>query len=835
MRDFCSILLRQIVILRSGAPREVRNIAFLVMLVSLATLDSLAQSVKSVDGTPFRSGQVLLKNGTGTARKVYINKEKPNVRDMHSNGNNLSVSLDFMQSAWVAQVYPSNSAEPTHFLLARSQDRSTAAEAIGWVASSDLLTQAFPLLAAPGIYKKCLVVNRVDSANAEENSVRLHRSPGIISSTAPNIPVRLNNIFFLYKVTPDGEYALLGTDPQFSDVTRDSILGWAPTARLAYWNTRFGFEWNIPTLQNRPVRKTPGRVFRDIESAKRFPAELESGRTSIIQDHVLFEEGVANLKDRRIPFARREEPRFILMSSNDNANDPTSLQEVAELDGHFLFRVGATGSSNPANIEYRRSLSDMKRSLRSAEIVFLIDKTEEMEPFLLSSDVASPIEQTIREILNEYRQRIGLEGDAQRQLKLSLSFYGDEKYSTVPFVINPLVRIDRIAEIDDQLSVFRSFKRDGGGDAPDSVFSAIERALGLFKGISNERRIIILIGTMGDRLGDNPADLEAKYQSIVSKAIPSSGSFPVEFYAIQADTDQTRAGHIDAKRFRVQIQALVERLNATWKDQVKVDDQIAFLTESRQAKETTLREQIEDRIKRVEQTSAESLTQLDRAAITGNSKEGASTVIGNFLAARLARRGIDPSKTLIDVFEAGYVWRESFDYGKNARIPQVRTLVRVEKVQVENLVRILTELNRPNSYRIGQKRDLDQLSQRVLGNLTGDSFDRGENPGHLSDYLAQRSLPFQSDFMKAITLGKDAVMTPEVIKHLKFVELKLRDVLRNSYCEYVWKAQERDSGEIDSQWTEIPGKRLDVVRTEVIDGDESGEAYVWLDLFEEMP
>jgi hypothetical protein len=818
-----------------------------VFLTCLMISDAIAQAVKSIDGTPFQSGQPLLRDGSGIARKVYVNKEKPSVRDMHTDGADLSVSLEFMQSAWVAQAYPPNSAEPTHFLLARSQDRSTASEAIGWVASIDLLTQSFPLLAAPGIYKKCLVVNRVETANAEENTVRLYRSPGVISSTAPSIPVRLNNIFFLYKVTPDGEYALLGTDPQFSDVTRDSILGWAPTARLAYWNTRFGFEWNIPTLQNRPVRKTPGRVFRDIESAKRFPAELESGQSSIIQDHVLFEEGVESLKDRRIPFARREEPRFILMSSKDNASDPTSLQEAAELDGHFLFRVGATGSSNPENIDYRRSLADMKRSLRSAEIVFLIDKTEEMEPYLLSTaptktsdgktipGKTSPVEQTIKEILNEYRQRIGLEGDAQRQLKLSLSFYGDEKYSTVPFVMNPLVRIDRIAEIDNQLSVFRSFERDGGGDAPDSVFGAIELALGLFKGISNERRILILIGTMGDRLGDKPAELETKYKSIVSKAIPSSGSFPVEFYAIQADTDQTRADHVDAKRFRVQVQTLVDRLNAAWKSQVKVDDPIAYLTERQQGKEATLREQIEERIKRVEQTSAESLAQLDRAAITGNSKEGASTVIGNFLAARLARRGIDPSKTLIDVFEDGYVWRESFDYGKNARIPQVRTLVRVEKVQVENLVRILTELNRPNSYRVGQKRDIDQLSQRVLGNLTGDSFDRGENAGHLSDYLAQRSLPFQSDFMKAIAQGKDAVMTPEVIKHLKFVELKLRDVLRNSYCEYAWKAQERDSGEIDSQWTEIAGKRLDVVRTEVIDGDESGEAYIWLDLFEEMP
>lgn len=798
--------------------------------------------IQRSDGTVLRSGSPL-RSEAGRFVKVFVNRDDAVVSATHLDSPKINTTLNFMQAAWVAEKYPPQSAAPTAFLLTKSADGRTVSEPIGWVQADDVLTEEHPIYAAPGIYGKCLIVNRVEQVKDKSKYVRLTTRPATARPDEEDAQeIRMNNVYFVYKKSKDKKYVLLGNSPAFyPDKPREVIRGWAPVDRIAYWNTRFGFEWDMRSLRGESARETPGVVFNSQQVAEQYADKAmayapASQLRSLIDQHASFRENIDKRDSRRVPFYASDQPRFIVMSRDDSASDTDSLKAISTRGKYELFRVGATGSTQAEQIQYRQGLADLKQSLRKVEMMFLICNTKEMEDHFSSSDsIKSPIEQMVRELLEDYRLRLSAFGDERRELNLSISFYADEKYSSKPFTINPLVPVGNGAMLEEQLVLFKKIRGDGGGDAPKSVIAGIENATAKFSPIGNKRRILIVIGTMGDRLGDEPDKLQERINAIASKA--TSAGMPLEIYCIQVATKTTTTDHPDAQRFVQQMNQLCDAMNASWQVRTKTLDTIASVSKaSDDGKDTNaLITRINERVADVDKLSSEALKALSEAFETGRAVPAeTNTILGNFLSSRLRQNGVDPDKVQADVFNEGFLWRHSFDLLGD--ILQVRTMVLVEREQVENLHRILQEITRRGTYMRGQPQDIDTLSKTVLSNLVGDSHGYSKPNESMADYFARRSLPFQSNFMKAVAEGsRSATLDDQGLLKLQEVQLKLNDILKESYCEYVKEVRKLESGETIFQLVEVPGSRRPFNRMVVNEGGAAQTVYVWLDLQEEMP
>lgn len=822
-------------------PHRRTSLLLTIALLLAAPAASLqAADILRIDGSVVKPGDPLLPNSTGITYKAYATQEGVKLIQQPKAGAATVGSMSFLQGGWVVEVFPPNAARPTAMLLATSDvEGKTVTSALGWVGTQDLLVDNRPLAAAPGIYRKCMIVNRVDQETNDWEVVRLTRGPWTARTDKEGVPVRLNNVFFVYKQSIDAQFVLLGISATFAHRTgpEKAIVGWAPADRVANWNTRFGFEWDIRSLQRKPPRITRGYVYRTIDFAKKFATQPKSGED--FDQAYLFHEEIDAVKNRKVPFYRSDEPRFIVMG-RDGESSQDSLREVYGEGQRKLFHAGVIGSTNDENAAYREKVRALRQALRQVQIVFLMDKTEEMEPYLTSSEEKgpSPVHQTVSSILEDYRIRLEEVGDERRELELSLSFYGDVKHSRQPFIMQPLVDIKRSRDLDTQLSVFQQIRGDDGGDSADSLFQGIEGALNLFSRTGTKRRILIILGTMGDRLGDDAEQLNAYCDNITKKAIPPRG-MPIEIYPIQAATDSVLAGHADAIRFDEHMTAMAKAVNLEWQKRTNTKDSIATVTlaDKQTNRVASLVKKIADRVQAVEKQNSEAIEALRISMLTGelqpeSSGDGAITVAGEFLKARMRQNKLSDGAQP-DLFAEGYIWQQSFDY--DGVLPQVRTVVRVEKGQADNLRTIVRAITEEGAFRVGKQIDLVNLSKRVLDTLTGDTFDQGDSPKNISEYLVRRSLPFQSKFMQGIVEGKPTPLTAGDLQHLLLVKEKLNDIEAYVYREYKWERKKLDSGEILEQWVPIKGTEQQINRIFTIDGDPLQRPYVWLDLGEELP
>lgn len=804
-----------------------------------------SQGVSHSDGRQVKVGSPLLTNAEGISFKAFSAIEDLSLSSDVALRSQSGKKLAFLQSAWVLEISPKSTDSAGAVLLVTSSNGETVEEALGWVSLDDVMITNQPLFAAPGIYKKCMIVNRIEEGTQKWDLVRLQRRP--IEETSSNSKakeVRLNNVFFVYKESRDKKFVLLGTTESFSEregPNENVILGWAPVSRVAFWNTRFGFECDITSLKQNPPRQTPTYIFRSVDLAQTYgpggdPTDSEF-RTSYV-----FQEDVDFVSKRETPFFLPDEPRFVVMGKDEGSGTEVSLKEVLINGQRKLYHVGVVGSLDGKSRAFRDSIRKLRESLRKVQIVFLMDKTEEMEPYLASSEEKiSPIERTVGQILEDYRLRLGVPGDNGRELEMSLSFYADEVYSSRPFVLQKLVKVNRSEDLDGQMKEFKQVSGDGGGDAPDSLFSGIEQALKLFSPLGNKRRILIVIGTMGDRIGDDATKLEQTIQRIEKVALGSK-PMPIEIYSIQVPTTKVLEGHPDAVRFVKQMGALATRLNKSWQTSTSTKDEISDVspvdpTQSGRSDIDRIRllcEKLQNRVKGEDEESNEAIEALRAAAITGKiDTKSTSMVAGEFLRARLEAAKVSRDEVPPEIFDEGYVWKESFDHG--GIIPQVRAVVNVERRQAENLLTIVRAITETGAFRVGKKLDLEKLSDEVIDTLAGDSIDAGGRAKNLTDYLRNRSLPFQSKIIESIVKGESAAITKEDEKHLLRVKEKLQDILAFRYRDYEWQSKKLASGEQINQWVPVPGTERPASRFYSNDGDPNGRIYIWLDFATEMP
>jgi len=202
-------------------------------------------------------------------------------------------------------------------------------------------------------------------------------------------------VFDIYPESGTPEYYRVGTTPR-----RDSIVGWAPAARLSRWDSRVGVRY-----ARRDTGRTPPLLVYG--AADPIVELLETGRTD-----------AAPIARARLTSERTLMPWPV--SRTRQVTVDGRVHEIVKID--FLAEI-PTGSeiegqedigAAPAAAYSEKRIGEISRSVKMLDIVFCVDNTASTEPFLDS------IRQAVEEISVELA-----DADVRPDLHFGMVLYRD--------------------------------------------------------------------------------------------------------------------------------------------------------------------------------------------------------------------------------------------------------------------------------------------------------------------------------------------------------------------------------------------------------------------------
>lgn len=781
--------------------------------------------------------------------------------------------LRFMQPLFVAYEYQDPEARTQFLFLAKSDASATRVdEPIGWVPKNVIVTkQAAEIDPATSIHLKARIVNKLAHVitalgNPDDEATESDLSQAAVR-LAPTEDAeirthfRLSNLFFVYAQTET--HVLMGAGPYFLDKPEDVVLGWVANSRVSRWNTREAFEWDrqttLPTAE--PRRITRAAVLDDAESAESWlngqplfsvdpelADDLDDAKIpqGLVEE---FEKLGKSLSEDAAVFVGAKKTRWLLTDDGGNLAYTLWLQAARinvyafniafeevfgddEISRAFrydeprmpvlgtvkrdirtqnrLYRVGWVGGFVGGDVDLpvlRQQLRNAQESLKNLDILFVIDDSVSMKDYF---PIVGDCLQTILKSIDFYEDR---------NVRVAVSYYGDVDFSDEPFETSKLADVRNRPEMDKIIAETRSHVGQGGGDAPESVFEGIRKAIDEAGFKPYAQKLVIVIGDMGDKSGDDPGDVEKS--KVVQKLFPAG--MPIEFCAVhteQRDRNPSVQRHPDAVRFETHMRGIARLANA--RDQES--GEIASYIHSSQTND--VRQRLVDRYAQLQKVVSE-VSEGVRKWQRGEW----NTDIGPAVKRRLRVHGVDVEKFQrmkgSEIYQEGFIWHYARGPGE---VPQLRERVLIEKSGVEEIVRILEKLvgKRPSGF---VKASISQLVREEVERITGD-VDAG---GSLDDvFFKEFGLHFKSPLLR---LPEDELSNFTVkTEHVQYLEsrlLRLKDVLANRISDWHLIPQKTEAGDVELKWvfTEQSPEKRDFT----IEGDPLETQWYWLDLQEELP
>lgn len=641
---------------------------------------------------------------------------------------------------------------------------------------------------------------------------------------------QLFNHFFVYAKTPG--YVLLGSLPNFYETPNSPshfsrvIKGWIPTSRVALWSTREALEWDVLTRNKRTGN--PGKVFGSGTDATDFEDKKKpepKGR---------FVEGSASYS----PY----DPRFPVLQMDRKDLTPHLLTR------NQMFRVGGMGGSNPI----RKKFGEVEESLRKLELVFVIDDTKSMDPYL------GAMADAVEKIANDVVMRALTRKD--RSVDIAISWYSDRPSDTPvrPFPLKRIVSREISAEqsqaaikqMVDKLRNKTTFSASGG--EAEMVLAGLLAAESQANFSPAARKIIVLIGDAGDHLTEKIQDAKAKKSKLteagkdVAKALYRSDRTRVELYAIQVEKPR-RIGDsraLEAVLFEEQMKFITDYLNE--------QSNGALLAGYYHASSTTeLAKAIESKYQAIDKRTDEWSGKVARLRLGEW-----HTKIDEGLKDYLKRAGVDvddlKNRVGGQIFQEGYVWQYARGTsGTKNPVPQVRPVYLMSETEIKEIQTMLTGIVGGGKVapQIVNPGKLKSLVQDVIETLTGEA---NSNRSLSEVFLLKHGLEFHSPLLKKKPSEIQNVDFKE-LQELKHKQQRLADLLQNlqyghdetviengktrkRFVEVDWKwITVRDDGGKNQFVLQIPkGNEKRVVNQYfTLPGDPTW--WYWVDLEKEIP
>lgn len=405
----------------------------------------------------------------------------------------------------------------------REKALTPSAEDFGWITLDRVLPSRFCFLNEQNVYMKAILLNTINTAigdisQKDFKTVIFYKDPALkeLSKYTCNI----YNYFYVYKVYPEfpkaGTAVLLGTKPRFEPSDTSSIKGWVDINYITFWDHRVTL---LPNTDIDAVKERKSKNFR----AVLFPITDK-------EDAIKFQNGISYSEQMTIWTAdscwtadkyTAYIPRFPIMYNNANIEDANGIMKIGV--------IGEVTTASKATInkiefaEAQRQFNERRRNARYVNILFIIDGTQSMQPYLKGVSDA---------ITNSMSQ---LQDNTNNKFKFAVTIYRDKSEGDSVITNYPLT--DNYREIAKWLPKQRAFSSPNDRDFEEAVYYGLKEGLRRTSLPLDQTNYVILVGDAGDH-GTRPDDFTNVSQKEVIDLLYRYNSY---FIAFQVNNPMTAA------------------------------------------------------------------------------------------------------------------------------------------------------------------------------------------------------------------------------------------------------------------------------------------------------
>lgn len=366
----------------------------------------------------------------------------------------------FLKAIGVAAI------ENNYYLVATINEDFEIASYLGWLKQEDLLKEPYALKNPDTIFKKALIVNRWRDLKKMKNMDLKQAKAWNGLSVSRKLVKRLSlfEIYFIYMKRRgfDGKmYYLLGTNPliQHPSAGKSIIIGWVLKERILDWDTRDALHFNKTNLA---VRSKLGRLatihFTSDNLTKWY---IKGNRPKEGTGSPMAHE--ADAFKRQIPY---DHPRYPILGKMPLSQNRGNIFKI----GYIGDTITTAGDSLSAYDTFasKGALEDLKRSIKSIDIHFILDTTLTMGPAF------KQLKRAIIDSIEEIRSPNFI--SEQLRVRFGLLMYRD--FSERNKADSYLFKNIPLTEDPDQIvDILEKEQDDGGGDIPEANFFAITKSL----------------------------------------------------------------------------------------------------------------------------------------------------------------------------------------------------------------------------------------------------------------------------------------------------------------------------------------------------------------------
>ncbi len=322
------------------------------------------------------------------------------------------------------------------------------------------------LVSLPGV--ECLVNDNGIHAKAlviAEGTRCLDHVPG---GDLVGTPLSIFRPYFIFEVHPKSgvpEFYRLGATAQ-----KSSMVGWAPAAALARWDTRVG----VRPVRGGERRVPPLVVYADKEALVELLKTGETSRKPMARGRL---DGDRTYMAWPVVEVERVE-------ANGQLHEIVRIDFLAEIKGDLQEAAPGESGDNPA---YRQ---EVRRGVRMLDLVFVVDTTGSMQPFI---EAAREAVRTISRQLLETKE-------FRPEIHFGLVAYRDHDDAGTSYVTR---HFDLEAGAGSFLAKIAGLDARGGGDVPEALYDGLHDALAKTSWHPLAQKVIVVVA---DSSAHEPGD-----------------------------------------------------------------------------------------------------------------------------------------------------------------------------------------------------------------------------------------------------------------------------------------------------------------------------------------
>jgi hypothetical protein len=344
----------------------------------------------------------------------------------------------------------------------------------GWIGKEFCILSPFAIYSSKTNFRlKVMTVTTPEMMQKEMARIRdgakklaFYDSPGITTPNDNETP--LFEIFYVLK-REGGRYLLSKRENISKGFSENFVNGWVDTASVQLWEQRQSLEpnWDSDAAAERQKENVKSSVFSNKEQAEIF-ATSKNGKAFWDDDRYTV---------RYSPYFKR----FPVFSQSGNIVETAVVSDLVQEDGKTV--------KNDAMVEIQELYNVQKQKSRNINLVFVIDGTQSMGPYI----------ESVRKAVIESAASIQ---SSDNNFNYGAVIYRDyiKPENDECYMVQQLTDYNKFSKFMVTVDTEEPACRDK--TASEGLYMGMKKVDGILRGKEQQTNIIILIGDCGDRDGE---------------------------------------------------------------------------------------------------------------------------------------------------------------------------------------------------------------------------------------------------------------------------------------------------------------------------------------------